>query len=210
LVDKSHWTIETSDRVLVSTEFPIGVRPVPSPNGRYIAVYSDFSPTELRVYDTQTGKWSDLGKITIHPDGYSWQDLWPSWNPWFANSSRLAFFVGSTLVISTPDGQKKTETSIDGQAGLPVPSPDGKSIAFITAEPRPSKVNSSRQFWGNTIVWVIAAEARSTPHPVTQKSDDETYDLNWLNNNTIVFDRVANDLLYQRARIRIWKANVTR
>jgi hypothetical protein len=208
MVDKSRWTIETPDRVLVSTESPIGERAIPSPNGRYIAVYGEYSPTELKVYDTQTGKWSDLGKISIHPDGYSWHDFWPSWNPWFADSSRLAFFVGSTLVISTPDGQQKTETVIDVQAGLPLPSPDGKSIAFVTAEPRRRKANASAQFWGNTTVWAISTVPKSLPRAVTQKSEDATYDLNWLNNNTVVFDRIADEVFYQRTRI--WKANVPR
>jgi Tol biopolymer transport system component len=208
MVDKSRWTIETPDRVLVSTQSPIGERAVPSPDGRYIAVYGEYSPTDLKVYDTQTGKWSALGKINIHPDGDGWHYLQPSWNPWFADSSRLAFFVGSTLVISTPEGQQKTETVMDGHVGLPVPSPDGKSIAFITAEPHPSKVNSTHQFWGNTTMWVISTAPKSSPRAVTQKSDDETYDLNWLNNNTVVFDRVANEVFYQRARI--WKANVPR
>jgi Tol biopolymer transport system component len=208
MVDSTHWTIENPDRTLVSTGSPIGVRAIPSPNGRYVAVYGEYSPTELRVYDTQTGRWSALGKISIHPDGYWWHYLQPSWNPWFANSSRLAFFVGSALVTSTPDSQQKTETVINGQAGLPVPSPDGQSIAFVTAEPRPLKGNASGQFWGNTTVWTIATAAGSTPRAVTQKSDDATYDLSWLNNNTVVFDRIANEVFYQRARI--WKATVSR
>jgi Tol biopolymer transport system component len=207
MVDASHWTIETPDRTVASTQSPIGQRAVPSPDGRYIAVFSESTPTELWVDDTQTGKWSDLGKIIIHPSR-NWNYLQPSWNPWFADSSRLAFFVGSSLVISTPDGQHKTQTIVEGQTGLPVPSPDGQSIAYLTAEPRPMRGNPSAQFWGDTTIWVISTKPGSKPRAASQKSDDATYDLNWLNDDTVVFDRVANEGLDQRARI--WKANVPR
>ena len=207
MVDASHWTIETPDRTVASTQSSIGQRAVPSPDGRYIAVFGDFSPTELWVDDTRTGKWSDLGKVIIHPSR-DWNYIQPSWNPWFADSSRLAFFVGSTLVIGTPDGQHKTETIVEGQTGLPVPSPDGQSIAYLTSEPRPMKGNPTAQFWGGTTIWIISTKRGSKPRAASQKSDDATYDLNWLNNDTIVFDRVADEVFYRRARI--WKADVPR
>lgn len=207
MVDAHQWAIETPDRTVASTQLPIGQRAVPSPDGRYIAVFTEFSPTQLRIYDTRTGKWSDLGKIMIHPSR-DWNYLQPAWSPWFADSSRLAFFLGSTLVISTPDGQHKTETIVEGQTGLPVPSPDGQSIAYLTSEPRPMAGNPSAQFWGDSTIWVISTKPGSKARAVTQKSEDATYDLNWLNNDTIVFDRVADAVFYRRARI--WKAIVPR
>jgi len=207
LVDASHWAIETPNRTVASTQSSIGQRAVPSPDGRYIAVFGEFSPTELWVYDTRTGKWSDLGRITIHPSP-DWNYIQPAWNPWFADSSRLALFVGSTLVISTPDGQHTTETIVEGQTGLPVPSPDGESIAYVTSNPHPMRGNPSAQFWGGTTIWVMSTRAGSKPRAASQKSDDATYDLNWLNNDTIVFDRVADEMSYRRARI--WKTDVPR
>jgi len=211
-VDADHWAIETPERTVVtatvaSTRSPIGPRAVPSPDGRYIAVFGHFSPTELWIYDTRTGRWSDLGKIIIHPS-QDWNYIQPAWSPWFADSSRLAFFLGSSLVVSTPDGQHKTETIVEGQTGLPVPSPDGQSIAYVTSEPRPMRANASAQFWGGSTIWVISTKPGSRPRAASQKSDDATYDLNWLNNDTIVFDRVADEVFYQRARI--WKAKVPR
>lgn len=205
MVDASHWAIETSDRIVASTQSRIGERAVPSPDGRYIATFSEFTPTELWVYDTQIAKWADLGKIVIHP-ARDWSYLEPRWNPWFADSSRLAFFSGSTLVISTPDGRQKTEQVVEGEAGLPVPSPNGLSIAYVTSEVRPLKGNPSQQFWGGTTLWVVSTKVGSNPRAVTQKSEDATYDLNWLNNGTIVFDRVADEIFYRQTRI--WKVNI--
>jgi hypothetical protein len=46
------------------------------------------------------------------------------------------------------------------------------------------------------------------PRPVTQKSVDETYDLRWLDDHTLLFDRVADVVFYKQSRI--WKADVPR
>jgi len=53
---------------------------------------------------------------------------------------------------------------------------------------------------------VVSTSAGSKPRPVTRNNSDEVYDLKWLNNNAIVFDRVADEQFYGHARI--WKAIV--
>jgi len=83
------------------------------------------------------------------------------------------------------------EHNITGVAGLPVPSADGESIGYVTYIPRPKKSRPDLQFWGGTTVWVIAASARSTPRAVTEKSEDEIYDLKRLNNSTVVSGTMA-------------------
>jgi len=124
----------------------------------------------------------------------------------FSDSSRLVFLRNSTIVIVTPDGRDKTEIKIEGQEGLPTPSPDGTSIAYATFEPRPMKMRPDLQFWGGTTMMVVSTSAGSKPRPVTRNNSDEVYDLKWLNNNAIVFDRVADEQFYGHARI--WKATV--
>ncbi|MGH9742827.1 MAG: hypothetical protein ACRD51_10795, partial [Candidatus Acidiferrum sp.] len=162
---------------------------------------------DLRVYDRRGQRWTDLGTITIHPDK-DWWYIQPNWNPWYADSSRLVFLHGSWLVISSPDGMQKTEIRIDGQAGLPVPSPDGKFVAYVTYEPRPKKARLDLRFWGGATVRVIAAAKGSRPRPVSKQSMDEVLDLKWLDNDTLVFDRVADEMFYEKARI--WEAYAER
>lgn len=206
-IDKSHRAIETPGHTIVNDTMILNKRVVPSPDGRYLAVFSENSPTLLRTYDLRLQSWTDLGRITIHPD----QDWWyiePDWNPWFSDSSRLVFLRDSTLVITTPDGKNKTEIMIDGPAGLPVPSPDGQSIAYVTFGPRPMQTRRDLQFWGGTTILVVLASAGSEPRTVTLKNPDEVYDLKWLGNDTLVFDRVADEVFYRHARI--WKATVPR
>ncbi len=90
------------------------------------------------------------------------------------------------------------------------------SAVFNPFHPRQSNVFGERRedvrqcsasrplFRDSTTIWVVAASAGSTPRAVTEKSEDETYDLKWLNNSTVVFDRIADGRFYKNARV--WKA----
>jgi hypothetical protein len=193
--------LPSSGRVVEEASFG-GRRAVPSPDGRYIATFGDYLDSELAVHDLVNRSSKNLGRMSIHPDS-NWSYIQPDWNPWFTDSSRLVFLRDSKLMIVSPDGKDKTEIEIQGQAGLPTPSPDGRSIAYVTFEPRAMKDRPNLQFWGGTTMMVVSA-AGSKPRSVTQKNSDEVYDLKWLNSSTIVFDRVADELFYKHARI--WKA----
>jgi len=204
---ESQWAIEAPGRMVVKQMVSGGKRVVSSPDGRYLAVFGENSETELRVYDFRLESWIDFGRMSIHPDK-DWSYIQPDWNPWFADSSRLVFLRDSTLVITVPDGTQKTEIKIDGPAGLPVPSPDGKSIAYITFEPSPKQARPDLQFWGGTTIMVVPTSGESRPLTVTLKNPDEVYDLKWMNSDALVFDRIADDVFYQHARI--WRAAVPR
>jgi len=206
-IDDSHAAIETPSGTVVREEGFRHERVVPSPDGRHLAVLGEFPDGDLRIYDLRLKAWTDLGRITIHPDT-DWWYIQPHWNPWFADGSRLVFLRDSTLVITTPDGTQKTEIKVDGWAGLPVPSPDGLSVAYVTFEPRPMQARPDLQFWGGTTILVVAVSAEAKARIVTLKSPDEVYDLKWLNEGTLVFDRVADEVFYRHARI--WKASIPR
>jgi Tol biopolymer transport system component len=206
-IDKSHRAIETPSRTIVKDEMFWEGRVVASPDGRYLAVFRQDSQMDFRVYDLRLQSWTDLGMMSIHPDG-DWWYIQPDWNPWFADGSRLVFLRDSTLVIANPHSTEKIEIKIDGPAGLPVPSPDGKSIAYVTFEPRPKQMRPDLQFWGGTTIMVVGTSGEPKPRAVTTKNPDEVYDLKWLNNDALIFDRVADDAFYQHARI--WKVAVPR
>jgi len=55
---------------------------------------------------------------------------------------------------------------------------------------------------------VVSLNGKPEPRPVTQKNLDETYDLRWLDDYTLVLDRVADVLFSKQSRI--WKAEVPR
>jgi hypothetical protein len=64
------------------------------------------------------------------------------------------------------------------------------------------------QFWGGTTILVVPVSPGLNPRTVTLKNPDEVYDLKWLNEGELVFDRVADETFYAHARI--WKASVPR
>jgi hypothetical protein len=205
-VDKSHRAIETPNQTIVRDGMLWQERVVPSPDGRYLAVFRTESQTDLRVYDLLLKSWTDLGRMSIHPDK-DWWYIQPNWNPWFADGSRVVFLRDSTLVIATPDGTNKTEIKIDGQAGLPTPSPDGQSIAYVTFGPHTRQGRPDLQFWGGTTILVVSVFPESKPRTVTRKNPDEVYDLKWLNTGALVFDRVAEQPF---PLVHIWKVAVPR
>jgi Tol biopolymer transport system component len=206
-INKSQRAIETPTQKIVNEDSFWEERIIPSPDGRYLALLRQYPQSNLRVYDLRLQTWTDLGTITVHPDK-DWWYIEPDWNPWFADGSRLVFLRDSTLVIATPGSSEKTEIKIEGSAGLPVPSPDGKSIAYVTFEARPMKARLDLQYWGGTTIMVVAASGESKPRKITLKNPDEVYDLKWLTNDLLVFDRIADEVFYLHARI--WKVAVPR
>ena len=205
--EASKTVIETPNHIIAEHAGWLGDVVVPSPDGRYLAIFGGAWRTQLWVYDVQLAKWSDLGPLIVSPDS-DWDYMKPTWNPWFADSSHLAYFSGSNLVISEPDGIAKRTIPIDGHAGLAAPSPDGKSVAYLTFDPRPMKARPDLQFWGGTIVWVLPLAAGGKPSAVSEKNLATTYDLRWLGNQALVFDRLDDEVFPRHARV--WKVAVPR
>jgi hypothetical protein len=176
---------------------------VPSPNERYLAL---IGRDHLRIYDLLNRRWADLGKIVIHPDS-DWDYIKPTWDPWFADSSKLVFATSDGIVTSNPDGTSKDIlTKPLSPYGLPVPSPDGKLVAFVTFASRPMQGRPDLKFWGGTTIWVAPTVPHSIAHAITTKDQDTTIDLRWIDNRNIVFDRIADEEFYEKARL--WKVTI--
>jgi len=203
----SNTVIETQKRIIASYDGWLGDTLLPSPDGRYIAVIGDTSQKHLWVYDMRLLRWSDLGPVTVHPDDKDWDWMKATWNPWFSDSSHLAYFSGSTLVISEPDGNAKKAIPINGNAGLPTPSPDGKFVAYVSFDPVPRKSRPDLQFWGGTVIWILPLARGAEAVAVTERNPATTFDLRWLGNQALVFDRFVDEVFPTHPRI--WKAAVT-
>ncbi len=207
------WDIDCSDGLVLARKdsFLTGLMAF-SPDERYVAVLGASGPSgttegnNLWVYERSKKSWTNLGKIIISPN-HDWDYIKPSWDPWFSDSSRLAYVTESGVVISTPDGSRKHLIARPNRAaGLAVPSPDGKQVAYVTFEGTPVKGRHDLTFWGKTTIWVAPVNGSAKPRAVTRQAAETTYSLHWLGNSELVFDRVADVVLFRRARI--WKAEV--
>ena len=203
--------LRTVDQVIARNDTShLGKMLVPSPDRRYIAAIdvTRWAEDQLWVYDTQDKSWANLGKATIHPDiinpNNDWDWMQSTYNPWFADSSHLAFISGSSIVVSTPDGRsRQTIIQPSGTIGLATPSPDGKLIAYVTFDAKLNEEQPQWTFWGNTRIWVVPAISGAKAHPLTNKATETTYCLRWLNNKEIVFDRLLHESFTNNARL--WK-----
>lgn len=176
---------------------------VPSPDERFIAVAGN--GMDLWVYDTAEKTWTNLGDAKIHPNT-DWDYIKPSWKPWFADSSRLAFISGASLIVVSPHGRNRTVVlHLTSPTGLATPSPDGQRIAYVTFVPRPMNLRPDLKFWGATTIWTAPSNGTGTPQQVTAPSDETTDDLKWAGNDTLVFDRISDTPFYSHARL--WKAS---
>jgi hypothetical protein len=178
---------------------------VPSPDERFIAVAGN--GMDLWIYDRAKKVWANLGRADIHPSS-DWDYIKPTWNPWFADSLRLTFLSGTSLVIASPDGRHRNVLRVTEQAGLAVPSPDGKRVAYVTFTSRPQKIRPDLKFWGGTVIWTVPTDGKGDRVQITSSNDDTTYDLNWASNDRLVVDRVSDTVFYPHARL--WTASVPR
>jgi hypothetical protein len=195
--------IETRGGTIARHDGRLGESVVPSPDERYLAVFGGPWDKHLWVYDIQFGRWSDLGEITIHPNEDEWDWYKAAWNPWFGDGSRLVYITGSNLIVSDPHGSSKVRIPITGEAGLPVPAPDGKRVAYVKFEPRPSKLRPDLKFWGGTTVWIQPLASKAKAFPANEKNSGTTYDLRWLGGDALVFDRLDDEFTPDHARV--WK-----
>ncbi len=178
---------------------------VPSPDGRYLAI-GELRGQNFWIYDIGKNTWKNLGPFSVHPDP-NWDYIKPNWNPWFPDSVHLALFSGSSLYTVRADGTARQELWPVKNAGLPVPSPDGKLIAYVAFTPGLVEHRPDLEFWGGSTIWVISTEG-GAPRQVTLPSKDETYDLRWLTNSSLIFDRIGQGLFNPHARI--WTVPVER
>lgn len=172
---------------------------VPSPDERYLAMGETDAGHSLWVYDTKEKTLTSLGSLTIHPDP-GWDYIKPSWNPWFADGKHLAFFSGTSLYITSPDGKERRELLKADHSGLAIPSPDGTLVAYATFSPRPRSGRNDVDFWGGSSLWIVPSGG-GAPRQVTKSSEDETYNLRWLTRESLIFDRIGEGIFNGHARI---------
>jgi Tol biopolymer transport system component len=195
-----------------------------SNDGAWLAVvaHSGRYHGNLVVLNLSTKNWSNLGPIVAHPF-QGWDYIKSSWNPWFKDSSHLAFVSQGSVVVATPDGkQKKTLSKLQAPAGLAAPSPDGTQVAYVTFAKLPNEVipqtfgpslerRPNPAFWGDAQVWVVSVEKPGEPKPVTSKNPDTIYTLRWLNEKEVIFDRLKDrPFTSHRSHARLWRAVVPR
>ena len=139
----------------------------------------DFSgPTTAAVIDVDQ-VWSMGG----------WSYRKGRWNPWSRDGRRLAFIRNGQVWILDSDGNATLSTFDASHKVFPTFSPDGTKIAYITWQ------FDNREHYtrlGPTDIWVIDIKTGLAAR-VTRADSGRIEGLDWLDNDTIIFDRLGLD-----------------
>ena len=112
------------------------------------------------------------------------------WNPWSRNGKRLAFIRNGQAWISDPDGGNATQATFDAfNKVFPTFSPDGTKIAYITWQ------FDNREHYtrlGPTDIWVVDIKTGLAIR-VTRADSGRIEGLDWLDDGTLIYDRVGPD-----------------
>src|SRR5215472_12641077 len=178
-----------------------GHRATWSPDGRYILINgvhkSNSGPNQSMVEPVKAliiEFASRSVRVIEDVDEVPWVGEWDyrkgRWNPWARDSAHIAFVRRGQVWVSDASGSNQKQITFDSSNKVfPTFSPDGSRLAYITLQ------NDERKHYrrlGPTDLWVVdlgtTISARLTA-PAPGRIDC----LDWLDNFTLIFDRVDRD-----------------
>jgi HEAT repeat protein len=129
-------------------------------------------------------------KATIDVDQVWGMGAWSyrkgRWNPWSTDGKHLAFIRKGQVWVSDPNGNATQVTFDASNKVFPTFSPDGTKIAYITWQ------FDNREHYtrlGPTDIWVVDIKTGLSAR-VTRADPGRIGGLDWLDNGTIIFDRL--------------------
>jgi hypothetical protein len=162
-----------------------------SPDGKYIVMIpygrdeDAYSPYLIDFQARTLQLSTNIGAI---PKLSDWEYRKSRWNPWSKDGSRMTFVKDEQVWIADADSHNAKQVTFDtAQKLFPVLSRDGKHIAYITWQP------DNRQGYkgmGPTDIWVVDIDTTLAMR-VTLPAPERITCLNWLDNNTVIFDRIT-------------------
>jgi HEAT repeat protein len=172
----------------LSTTYGIkGARATWSPCGRHVLLMNIYS-SPARVVNARTGASRTLANVDQIRFLSGWDYRKCRWDPWAPDGSRFACVRRGEVWILEPDGKKGRQLTFDGtRKAFPTFSPDGRRVAYLTWYPdvRDAYVRS-----GPSDLWVVDVETALAVR-ATARGKGQIYCLDWLNEHTLVFDRVS-------------------
>jgi hypothetical protein len=185
-----------------------------SPDGRHVLVWSFRA---ARVLDPQAGKAIEIPDVDPLPAPGSWEYRKCRWNQWARDGSRLAFVRRGEVWTCRPDGQHATRLtfSMPREWHMSVHSAlDDRMSAWVKAFPTFSRGRryvaylryqaDRREHYsrlGPTDLWVIDLETGLETR-VTRPAEGRIYCLDWLDDLTLIFDRVGEKMFYSSPGLR--------
>jgi hypothetical protein len=165
-----------------------------SPDGKYglmipLGGNDDEDINHTFLIDFQTRVLRRLPNIDSISETGDWAYRKCRWNPWSKDGARLAFVRKGQIWVMNADGSSPRQITFDSTQKLfPVFSRDGKRLAYISWQP-----DNRRHYerMGPTDLWVVNTET-SLATRITAPAQERINCLDWLDDNTLIFDRLAD------------------
>lgn len=154
-----------------------------SPDGRYVRVGDD---DNWLIVDMQTLRYYKLQNVS---DG-DFNKSRPGWNPWSEDGTRLTFVRDGQIWIADALGNSAKQITFDAtRKGLPIFSPDGRSVAYRTWQ-----LNKRQNYprVDRTDLWVVDL-ASTLVTRVTKQANWTIMNFDWLDNQTLICDRFEEE-----------------
>jgi hypothetical protein len=204
---KGNWEFVSADGQRFEIKSPInawstGWRAIWSPDGSHIIILPDEDgrtfnetiyvvPDTAYVIDFRQRKVEGIIKMDRIRSIGEWDYRKGRCNPWSRDGKQLAFVRNGQVWINSTDGSGERQITFDGShKGFPTFSPDGSKVAYITWQ---YDRHSSHVRPGPTDIWV-ADTSTGLVVRLTKLNPDNIEDLDWLNDSTIIFDRLSGPL----------------
>jgi HEAT repeat protein len=160
-----------------------------SPDGRYIFVHGSRSMWQTGlVIDTQSKTTEVIKSVDPTARFGSWEYRKCRWNPWAKDGSKLALVRNGQVWICSPNGSDARQLTFDSaRKAFPTFSRDGTRVAYVTWQP-----DNRRHYTrlGPTDLWVVDVTTTLAAR-VTAKSTGRIHCLDWIDDDTLIFDRLA-------------------
>jgi hypothetical protein len=193
-VDSQGQTIE----VKRPADAPWGYRAVWSPDGTHIVfvplVMSNSFGGSEEIQLRKAIVINFVGQITeavLEVDEFpkvgDWDYRKGRWDPWSKDGKQLAFIRQNQVWTADANGGNAKQVTFQAfNKAFPTFSPDGTKIAYVTWQPD-SRERHMR--FGPTDIWVVACKTGMATR-VTQADAGRIQGLSWLDNVTLMYDRM--------------------
>jgi HEAT repeat protein len=206
LVDKDTASFIDSEGHKIDMKLPQltgiwGHRATWSPDGRYILIngvhksnsgpnQSMVEPVKALIIEFALRSVRVIEDVDEVPWVGDWDYRKGRWNPWARDSAHTAFVRRGQVWVSDASGANQRQVTFDSSNKVfPTFSPDGNRLAYITLQ------NDERKHYrrsGPTDLWVVDV-ATTIAARLTAPAPGRIDSLDWLDNFTLVFDRVDPD-----------------
>jgi hypothetical protein len=176
----------------------LGQQAIWSPEGSYVLLVGvrNGGAALLDMAARTARRLMDVAPI---PSIAGWSYRKARWSPWSHDGQFMVFVRNGQIWMARPDGAEARQLTFDNSKKVfPTFSRDGKRVAYVTYQPD-DRLHYTRL--GPTDLWVVDVDTTIAAR-MTAPNSDRINSLDWLDDATVVFDRVDESTYGYKSTLR--------